>query len=147
MILNTIWGNVYYLFLFACCGHAIFRGARSEYLGAAIMIAGSLSSLAVGKIWGTLWVRIEAGIFAIDIVALFALIYLTLKSDRFWPMWASAFQLLAVAIHTAVMIAPQVTPWAFATGAVFWAYPMLLALAIGSLEHVAVRPGRKIESG
>ena len=96
---------------------------------------------------GTPWVRIEAGIFAIDIVALFALIYLTLKSDRFWPMWASAFQLLAVAIHTAVMIAPQVTPWAFATGAVFWAYPMLLALAIGSLEHVAVRSGRKIESG
>ena len=147
MILNTIWGNVYYLFLIICCGYAILRGARSEYFGAAIMTIGSLSSLAVGKIWGTPWIRTEGEIFAIDIIALLALLYLTMKSDRFWPMWASAFQLLAVAIHTVVMIAPDVTPWAFATGAVFWAYPMLLALALGSFEHVAAKPGRKIESG
>ena len=111
------------------------------------MTIGSLSSLAVGKIWGTPWVRTEGGIFAIDIVALLALVYLTIRSDRFWPMWASAFQLLAVTIHTVVLIAPSVTPWAFATGAVFWAYPMLLALALGSFEHVAAMPRRTIESG
>ena len=111
------------------------------------MIIGSLSSLAVGKLWGTLWIRTEAEIFAIDILALLALILLAIRSDRFWPMWASAFHLLAVAVHTAVMMAPQITPWGFATGAVFWAYPMLLALAIGSLEHVAAKPSRKIESG
>jgi hypothetical protein len=147
VILNTFWGNVYYLFLFVCCGYAIFRGARSEYLGAAILIIGSLSSLAIGKIWGTYWIRTETEVFVIDIFALFALIYLTIKSDRFWPIWATAFQLLAVTIHGAVMMAPQITPWAFATGAVFWAYPMLLALAIGSLEHVPMRPVPKIESG
>ncbi len=89
----------------------------------------------------------ESEIFAIDIVALLALIYLAIKSDRFWPMWAAAFHLLAVTIHTAMMVAPQITPWAFATGAVFWAYPMLLALAIGSREHIPLAPGRKIESG
>ena len=111
------------------------------------MIVGSLSSLAVGKIWGTPWIRSEAEIFAIDLVALLALIYLTIKSDRFWPMWATAFQLLAVAIHATVLIVPQIAPWAFATGAVFWAYPMLLALAIGSLENRPIKQGRKIESG
>ncbi len=147
VILNTFWGNVYYIFLFVCCGYAIVRGTRSEYFGAAIMVIGSLSSLAVGKLWGTPWIRTEVEIFAIDIVALLALISLTIKSDRFWPMWASAFQLLAVTIHAAVMMAPQIKPWAFATGAVFWAYPMLLALAIGSFEHVPAKPGRKIESG
>lgn len=147
MILNTVWGNVYYIFLFVCCGYAIFRGACSEYFGAAIMIIGSLSSLAVGKLWGTPWIGTEVKIFAIDIVALVALITLAIKSDRFWPIWASAFHLLAVTIHTAVMMAPQITPWAFATGAVFWAYPMLLALAIGSFEHVRGKPGRPIESG
>jgi hypothetical protein len=62
-------------------------------------------------------------------------------------MWATAFHLLAVAVHTAMMLAPQVTPWAFGTGAVFWAYPMLLALAIGSCEHVPLARARKIESG
>lgn len=89
----------------------------------------------------------EAEIFAIDIVALIALIWLTLKSDRFWPIWATAFHLLAVTIHTVMMLAPQITPWAFATGSVFWAYPMLLALAIGACEHQPLLPGRKIKSG
>ena len=89
----------------------------------------------------------EAEIFAIDIVVLLAFIHLTLKSDRFWPMWVTAFQLLAVTIHTIVMVVPQITPWAFATGAVFWAYPMLLTLAIGSCEHIPLASGRKIKAG
>lgn len=134
MIFNTIWAYIYYIFLVVCCGYAIWRGSRFEYLGAAIMMVGSLSTLAVGRLGGSTWTSVEGGIYAVDIVALVALIHLTLKSDRFWPMWATAFHLLAVAIHTAMVVAPQVTPWAFATGAAFWAYPMLLALAIGSDE-------------
>lgn len=147
MIFNALGAYVYYIFLFACCGYAILHGARSEYIGAAIMIIGSLSSLAVGSVLGTPWTGIEAEIFVIDITALIALIWLSLTSDRFWPIWATAFHLLAVTIHTAMMVAPQITPWAFATGSVFWAYPMLLALAIGSCEHQPLLPGRKIKSG
>ena len=137
---------VYYTFLFACCGYAILHGARSEYIGAAIMFIGSLSSLVVGRLLETLWSGMSLEIFAIDIVALLALIYLTLKSDRFWPIWATAFHLLAVIIHTAMIVAPPITPWAFATGSVFWAYLMLLALAIGSREHIASVPGRNLNS-
>ena len=119
----------------ACCGHAIYRGSRSEYFGAAIMIIGSVSTLVVSRLYGTSWTSVEVGIFAIDIVAFLALIYLAFNSDRFWPLWATAFQLLAVTIHPTMMVMPQITPWAFGTGAVFWAYPMLLALALGSFEH------------
>lgn len=147
MIFNTIWAYVYYIFLFVCCGYAILRGSRSEYFGAAIMIIGSLLTLAVAQSFGTSWTKVEVGIFAIDIIVLLAFIYLALKSDRFWPIWAAAFQLLAVIIHSAMIVAAPVTPWAFGTGAVFWAYPMLLALAIGSSEHEPLARRRKIESG
>ena len=147
MIFNTIWAHVYYIVLSFCCGYAILRGGVSEYVGASIMILGSLSSLAVGKFVGTPWTSMEEEIFVIDVVALIALICLTIKSDRFWPMWVTAFQLLTVSVHTVVMVAPQITPWAFATGAVFWAYPMLLALAIGSWEQVPIATVRKIRSG
>lgn len=147
LIHNAIGAYAYYIFLFVCCGYAILHGARSEYIGTAIMIIGSLSSLAVGSLLGTPWTGLEAEIFAIDVVALIALIGLTLKSDRFWPIWATAFHLLAVTIHAAMMVAPQITPWAFATGSVFWAYPMLLALAIGSRENQPFLPERKIKSG
>lgn len=146
MIFNTIWAYVYYIFLVGCCGLAIYRGSRSEYIGAAIMIIGSLSTLAVGRLLGTSWTGVEVSILAIDVAALTALTGLALTSDRFWPIWATAFHLLAVAIHSAMMVAPQITPWAFATGAAFWAYPMLLALAIGSYEKVAAKPDAGIDT-
>ena len=111
------------------------------------MIIGSLLTLAVAQSFGTSWTKVEVGIFAIDIIVLLAFIYLALKSDRFWPIWAAAFQLLAVIIHSTMIVAASVTPWAFGTGAVFWAYPMLLALAIGSSEHEPFGRRRKIESG
>lgn len=111
------------------------------------MTVGSVSTLVAGQLFGTSWAGVQVGIFVIDIVVLFALIHLTLRSERFWPMWATAFHLPAVIIHTVMMIAPQITPWAFATGTAFWAYPMLLALAIGSCEHVRVYPDREIDSG
>ncbi|WP_339826758.1 hypothetical protein [uncultured Parasphingorhabdus sp.] len=144
MIFNTIWAYIYYISLVTCCGYAIYRGSRSEYFGAAIMIIGSILTLVVSRIFGTSWTSVEVGIFAIDIVALFALVYLAFKSDRFWPMWATAFQLLAVTIHPMMMVVPQITPWAFGTGAVFWAYPMLLALAIGSYEYLPLMADHEI---
>ncbi|MGB5484099.1 hypothetical protein [Parasphingorhabdus sp.] len=147
MIFNTIWAYIYYIFLVACCGYAIFRGSRFEYFGAMIMIVGSLSTLAVGRLLGTSWTSVEVDIFIIDIAALLALIYLSIRSDRFWPIWATAFHVLAVTIHTAMVVAPQITPWAFATGAVFWAYPMLLALAIGSFEHTPIVANQELDSG
>lgn len=146
MILHTIWAYIYYIFLVACCGYAIFHGSRSEYLGAAIMIVGSLSTLAVGRLFGTSWTGVEGGIFVVDIVALVAFIHLALNSDRFWPMWATAFHLLAVTIHTTTLVARHITPWAFATGATFWAYPMLLALAIGSFENALLVPNYEPDS-
>lgn len=144
---DTVGAQVYYIYLISCCGYAIIRGARSEYIGATIMAIGSLASLAVGKVLGTPWTGVEAEIFAIDLVALMALFTLALKSDRFWPMWATAFHLLAVTVHTATMVDPTITPWAFATGALFWAYPMLLALAIGSGENVVLAPDRRVRAG
>lgn len=111
------------------------------------MIIGSLSTLAVARSFGGAWAKLEVGIFAIDIIALFALIWLALKSSRFWPIWATAFHLLAVITHTTMIAAPQITPWALGTGSVFWAYPMLLALAVGARENKPARKERILRSG
>ncbi|GAB5489158.1 MAG: hypothetical protein Pars2KO_27280 [Parasphingorhabdus sp.] len=135
---------LYFAFLLICCGYAIYRGSRIEYAGAAIMVSGSLVTAIVANWVETTWTGLETGIFVVDVIFLFALIHLAIVSDRFWPMWATGFHLLAVAVHTAIMVAPEVTPWAFATGAAFWAYPMLLALAIGAHEYV--RPAVRVQN-
>ncbi|QJB69268.1 hypothetical protein [Parasphingorhabdus halotolerans] len=137
----------YYGFLIIVCGYAIKRGHREEYIGAAIMFAGSVATGIVARVFGTAWSHREYGILGVDLLALLALIYVMIRSDRFWPIWATAFHLLAVTIHVAMMVAPEITPWAFATGAGFWAYPMLLALAIGTNEYVRPDEINHIPSG
>lgn len=138
--------SLYLFFLIICCVYAIYRGSHCEYIGAAMMIIGSLITAIVASVFETTWTGLETGIFVVDVIFLLALIHLTIVSDRFWPMWATAFHLLAVAVHTAIMVAPEGTPWAFATGAAFWAYPMLLALAIGAHEYVPPTERSKINS-
>ncbi len=140
---------LYYSFLLLACGYAVKRGHRTEYAGAIIMILGSLATSIVARTSGTTWTGTEYGILLVDLVALLALIHLTIVSDRFWPMWATAFHLLAVSVHTATMVAPIpiITPWAFATGAGFWAYLMLLALAIGAHEYVRPAEAERLRTG
>lgn len=111
------------------------------------MLIGSIITYIIATMFKISWTGLEIGIFIVDLVALAALIHLTIISDRFWPMWSTAFHLLAVIVHAAILVAPDVTPWAFATGATFWAYPMLLALAIGANEYVKPIDLQKSGSG
>ena len=136
MIFATVTPYVFYLCLFAACGYAIYRGNRAEHVGAAILLIGSIATTVGTQVFETAWTGFGSSTFIIDMVALLALIHLTLVSDRFWPMWVTAFHLVSISIHVATMVAPDLAPWALATGSAFWAYPMLLALAIGAHEHV-----------
>jgi len=147
MIFNEMQPYIYIIFLLLACGYAVKRGYKAEYVGATIMVLGSLATAIVVRAFGTSWTEIEYGILFVDLIALLALIHLTIVSDRFWPIWATAFHLLAISIHAATAVAPEVAPWAFATGAAFWAYPMLLALAVGAHEYVRPAEAERLRTG
>ena len=138
---------IYYFCLFVACSYAVYRGNRTERYGAAIMLIGSIASTAGSRIFEAAWTGLETSIFVVDMLALLALIHLTVISNRFWPMWATAFHLVAVSIHVATAVAPDLAPWALATGTAFWAYPMLLALALGSHEYVRPAKAGRLRSG
>ncbi|VAV92254.1 hypothetical protein MNBD_ALPHA04-1946 [hydrothermal vent metagenome] len=138
---------IYYACLLAACGYAFFRGNRTEYLGAAIILAGSLATTIGLSVFETAWTGFGTSTFYIDMIVLLALIHLTLVSDRFWPMWVTAFHLVAISVHVATAVAPDLAPWALATGSAFWAYPMLLALAIGAHEYVRPAEAERLRSG
>lgn len=146
MIFDTATPYMYYFCLFLACSYAVKRGSKYEYIGAAIMIIGSVASTIASIYFETTWTGFDTATFYIDMLALLALIYLTVSSDRFWPMWATAFHLVAVSIHVATAVAPNLAPWALATGVAFWAYPMLFALAFGAHEYVRPAVPSKVNS-
>lgn len=86
------------------------------------------------------YLHTESGILAIDVMLLVGLLLLALRSDRFWPMYATAFQLVAVTVHVASLTEAGDFAWAYAVALIFWSYPVMLALMAGSWFEARFRP-------
>ncbi|OAO04412.1 hypothetical protein A8B75_07260 [Sphingomonadales bacterium EhC05] len=147
MMFSTAAPYIYYCCLILACGFALKRGTVAEYVGVAIMSLGSVASTFGSIALEASWTGLGTITFFIDMVVLVALLGLTLMTDRFWPIWMTAFHLAAIAVHGAKSVAPDIAPWALATGSAFWAYPMLAALVIGTYEHVQSLPKDPENSG
>ena len=80
----------------------------------------------------TAFVHTETGILIVDALLFFGLLVLALRSDRFWPMWAAAFQLVGTMFHFASMAETGNFAWAYYIALAFWTYPVFIALGLGT---------------
>jgi len=129
----------YLVALISSCAFAIRFGGISERYGAAIMLIGSFLT-AVAGLFASGWHNTEIGVLLVDIAVLAAFLTLALHSDKYWPLWTTAFQVIGVATHLARLIDPAIIPRAYSMAQGFWAYPMLAALVIGArANHIAAR--------
>jgi hypothetical protein len=112
-------------------------GGRDERMTAtAFMIATLLSWLS-----DTQYASTQINVLLIDFGLLLALVGLALTSDRFWPMYAAAFQLLGTVVHVASMTETGDFAWAYAVGLIFWSYAVMVTLMAGTwLEGRLRRP-------
>ncbi|MFN3945312.1 MAG: hypothetical protein ACK4K7_10315 [Allosphingosinicella sp.] len=123
---------LYWTTLAACLLFALKRGGADERIGAAVIAVGSLLSVGAAAAPNGRFQAAETGILIVDLAVLAAFLALALRSERFWPLWATGFHLVAVVTHGAMMVSPGVVPRAYALAQGFWAYPMLFAIAIGT---------------
>lgn len=114
--------------LLASCAAALWKGRDSERTTAAVLLFAAVAS-PFAETSGFL--KPESGILIIDGLLLAYLLWLALRSDRFWPLWAAAFQVVGTLVHIARFTDGSVWPNAYATGQVIWSYPVLMALAAG----------------
>jgi hypothetical protein len=65
-------------------------------------------------------------------VAYFALLaWVALRSDRWWPLWAAAFQLINVVLYVARLADERVGAKAPFMATVIWSYLILIAVVVG----------------
>ncbi len=131
-LLNQLF---FLLVLVSTASYAGWCGGWPERAGAAIMVAASLLSVVAAMSFYPGWDSPEAGILIVDLLMLAALINLALYSDRYWPLWVTSFHLIAVTIHLASLADRSVAALAYASAQEFWAYPMLVMLAVGTWNH------------
>jgi hypothetical protein len=130
----------------ASCFYALRSGGPPERWGAAIMLAAGILSVPAAVIFGSTWLHPELGVFFVDLLVLAFLLRLALRADRSWPLWAVSAQIIAVVTHIVMMIDHTIVPWAYAIAQPFWAYPALLALALGTRNHQRRLRGAPLKS-
>jgi hypothetical protein len=57
---------------------------------------------------------------------------IALVSNRFWPLWAAGFQLTVSMSHMMKAIDFDLLPKVYAAAAIFWSYPILLVIVVGT---------------
>jgi hypothetical protein len=126
---------IYYALLMSVVAYAFRRGGWPERAAALTILVGSvLTQVALSPFAGRFG-GVEFSVLLVDLAALAAFVALALKSDRYWPIWIAAFQLIGVLAHLARMADPTMMRTGYAVILALWSYPMLALIAIGTWRH------------
>lgn len=115
---------------------SFYAGGRSERLATMMMCLAAILTDVVGSAFNTHWHKPQLGVLAVDVALLIGLVLLALRSHRFWPLTVASLQLIAVLTHPALWIDPAILPFGYALMQGFWAYPMMLLVALGAWRHL-----------
>jgi hypothetical protein len=130
----------FYSALLLCAVYASANGGRTGKAGSAIFVVASVLTVAAARIHPS-WAGTSLGLFAVDAGCLLALLILALASNRFWPIWALGFQIVAVATHLATLSIPDVVPKSFQALLSFWAIPILWVMVAGTHKDMQYELG------
>ena len=131
-IRSLVWA----LTVLGVCALALWRGGRFERLAAGVMLAAWAVSMLVDK---TGFDEPEWGVMTVDLAALAVFVWIALKSDRFWPIFAAAFHLLSIVTHLARTVDSTVLRYAYMTAEILWGYFLAFAIAYGALTSASER--------
>ena len=123
-----------------CAVYASVNGGRTGKAGSAIFVLASVLTVAAARMHPS-WAGTSLGLFAVDAGCLLALLILALASNRFWPIWALGFQIVAVATHLATLSIPDVVPKSFQALLSFWAIPILWVMVAGTHKDMQYELG------
>lgn len=115
------------LLLIGACGYALLRGRTDARIVGIVCIVANFATYAVVSSYAS----VETGVLIIDLLTLVAFTVVALRSDRFWPLWVSGFQLTTSLGHLMKAVQSDLLPIAYAAALRFWSYPILIVLAVG----------------
>ncbi|MCW5759227.1 MAG: hypothetical protein KIS90_05625 [Phenylobacterium sp.] len=115
--------------LMLVCALAVWRGRDDERLAAGAYLAAWALTLVVFRARSeeTQW-----AVMVIDTGLLGVFLWQSLRTDRFWPLFASAFQFLSVVTHLASGLDASVSGWAYQTAGLVWAYLIIAVIGYGA---------------
>lgn len=123
---------IFWTLLLLTCGYALWRGRRDERIAAIVCLLATVATrLAISPL-SVRYTDLEIGLLLIDAAVLAAFIAIALRSQRFWPLWVAGLQLTNSMAHLMKVVEFDLVPKAYAAAAMFWSYPILLIILVGT---------------
>ena len=135
---------IYHLLLVAVAAYAFLHGKADERLAAAICVVATLATRLVLSPLASRYSGVETGVLIVDLLTLAGFTLIALRTDRFWPLWVAGLQLTTLVAHLLKAVQLELLPYAYATAARFWVYPIFLIIVVGTWRshHRARRESR-----
>jgi len=127
--------NLFRLLLVLVVLFAFLRGSRDERQVALICLAGAILTTVVLSPLAQRFESIEAPVMFVDLAVFAGFLLVALRSDRFWPLWVAGLQLTTIMGHMLKGVEGDLLPRAYAAALNFWAYPIVLILAVGTWRN------------
>jgi hypothetical protein len=121
---------LFWTLMILCCGFAAAFGGRSGRAIAFFYLLNIVATWAVTRD-PQAWRAPHLAALLVDAALLVALIWVALRSDRWFPIWFAGFHMVAVASHFGSVITPGFAPRIYFFLQALWSVPMLLSLVIG----------------
>lgn len=115
--------------LMTVCALAFLRGRDEERLAAVGYLANWALTLVVFKARS---VETQWAVLILDFALLALYLHLSMRTPRYWPLFATGFQLLAVVTHIARALDTAVSGWAYLTAGLVWSYLVIFTIGYGA---------------
>ena len=127
--------TVFKILLLLVVLYALLRGRRDERHVSMILVVGVLASYIVVSPVTERFSGVETNLMIVDMLVFAGFLWVALRSDRFWPLWIAGLQLTTILGHVLKLVDTSLFPKAYGAALVFWVYPMLLILAVGTWRN------------
>ena len=127
--------NLFRILLVLVVLFALLRGSRDERQVALICLVGAVVTTLVLSPLAQRFESVEAPVMMVDFTVFAGFLLVALRSDRFWPLWVAGLQLTTILGHLLKGLETDLLPRAYAAALNFWAYPIVLILAIGTWRN------------
>lgn len=123
---------IFWTLLLLTFGYALWRGRGDEKIAAGVALLATIITQFVIPPPSLRYNGLHSGLIAIDMAVLVVFVAIALRSNRFWPLWVAGLQLTNSMAHLMKGIEADLLPQAYAAAAVFWSYPILLIILVGT---------------
>lgn len=123
---------LFWTILLCTFAYAMWRGRSDERIAAGVCLLASIATRFAISPLTERYTNVEVGLLLIDGTVLAAFVALALRSKRFWPLWVAGLQLTSSLSHLMKVVEIDLLPRAYAAAAVFWSYPILLIIVVGT---------------